>query len=174
MFRGLNNFKNIKSVGIVISAIFSGFATAIALGITSENTIIKKDITMEEIIVPASSPRTSINKLVAKVVHKVLAILLPISNVLMTLSLIFMTCRTSAARLLPSDFNLCNFPGAEAVIAVSVADIRPAIASKHIMMDTTIKNIIYKKLFTEMKFSGYYLTLTIISIKRVAELFNHE
>ena len=54
MFNGLNNFKSITIAGATINAIFSGFATAIAFGTTSEKTIITNDITIEEIIVPNS------------------------------------------------------------------------------------------------------------------------
>ena len=153
MFNGLNNFKSSTIAGAMSRAIFSGFATAIAFGTTSEKIIITNDITIDETIVPRSSPSISINKLVAIVVHKVLDKLLPISNVLITLSLILIILRTIIARLLPSDRNLCNFPGEEAVIEVSPAAIVAPKTSSAIINNITRKNIcvyLLKKSFTRI------------------------
>ena len=153
MFNGLNNFNSITIPGAISSAIFSGFATAIAFGTTSEKTIITNDITIDETTVPKSSPSTSMNKLVAIVVHRVLERLLPISNVLITLSLILIIFRTVIARLLPSDLNLCNFPGAEAVIEVSPAAIEAPKSSSAIIKNISRKNIcvyLLKKSFTRI------------------------
>jgi hypothetical protein len=48
---------------------------------------------------------------------------------------------TVLALLLPSDFNLCNFPGAEAVIDVSPAAISAPKASNPIIRDIIRKTI---------------------------------
>jgi hypothetical protein len=93
------------------------------------------------------------NKLVAIVVHKVLDRLLPISSVLITLSFIFMIFRTVTALLLPSDFSLCSFPGAAAVIEVSPAAIIAPKASNPIIRDIIRKTIyvyLLKKSFTRI------------------------
>jgi hypothetical protein len=152
----LNNCSSRTIAGAVKSAIFSGLATAMAFGTTSEKTIITKDITIDATTVPISSPSISMNKLVAIVVHKVLARLLPISNVLITLSFIFMIFSTVVALLLPSDFNLCNFPGADAVIDVSPAAISAPKASNPIIRDIIRKTIyvyLLKKSFTRNQFN---------------------
>ncbi|GAB4163037.1 MAG: hypothetical protein Tsb006_1710 [Rickettsiaceae bacterium] len=118
-----------------------------AFGITSDITIIKKDITIEETSVPKSSPNSSMKIPVAIVVHRVLAILFPINKVLMTFSLILSMPSNSSALLLPSDFSFWIRPGEVAVIAVSVAEIKAAKPRRHATTDTTIKsiNLFFKK-----------------------------
>lgn len=145
---GSSILSTINKIGVALKAIFSDFATAIALGITSANTIIKIDITIDETIVPKSSPKSSINMPVDIVVHKVLAIQLPIRRVLITFSLILRIDNNSSALLLPSDFSFWMRPGDVAVIAVSVAEIKPDTASKQTTKDMTIRsiNLFFKKI----------------------------
>jgi len=134
------------SVGVESRAIFSAFATAIAFGTTSENTMIKNDMTIDEIMVPYSLPNISKKTPVAIVVDKVFAMLVPIKRVLITFSLIFKIPRSISAFLLPSNLSFWIIPGEVAITAVSAADIIPAIHNISRTKDTTIMVVIDKVL----------------------------
>jgi hypothetical protein len=135
---GVRINTKLLSTGAIDKAIFSGCTTAIALGKTSQNTIITIDIRKDAKAVPCS-PYKSINKVVTRLVERILTRVLATSKLLISFPLFFNNLTTSAALLLPSDLSLCILPGEEPVTAVSEAEHIADTASKII---TEIENSI--------------------------------